>query len=71
LEAHKPVAFIGSQFLLVTQPVLDIFLPQNLIRNTVDLLGDSDQLEQLIIRLEMDATSSPTSDRANEKAQGY
>ena len=50
-EAHKPLAFIGSQVLLVAQPMLDIFLPQHLVRHTAELLADSDQLEQLITSL--------------------
>ena len=52
LESHRPLAFLGSQLLLVAQPTLDIFLPQNLVRNTATLLSDSDQLETLIIQLE-------------------
>ena len=54
LEAHKPLAFIGSQLLLIAQPALDIFLPQNLIHNTSNLLADPGQLEELITRLETD-----------------
>ena len=60
LEAHKPLAFIGSQLLLVAQPTLDIFLPQNLIRNTADLLADSNQLEQLITSLEINSSTAST-----------
>jgi hypothetical protein len=56
LEAHKPLAFLGSQLLLVAQPMLDIFLPQNLTSSTADLLADPDQLEQLINRLETTST---------------
>ena len=52
LESHRPLAFFGSQLLLVAQPTLDIFLPQNLVKNTATLLSDSDQLETLIIQLE-------------------
>ena len=52
LEAHKPLAFIGSQFLLVVQPTLDLLLPSHLIRNTSDLLADPDQFEHLIAILE-------------------
>lgn len=66
LEAHKPLAVVASQFLLVAQPTLDIFLPQNLVRNTADLLADPDQLEQLIVRLETNATSSPTPNQATK-----
>lgn len=52
LEAHKPLAFIGSQFLLVVQPALDPLLPSHVIRNTSDLLADPDQFERLIAILE-------------------
>ena len=52
LEAHKPLAFIGSQFLLVAQPTLDLFLPPDMIGNVSELLADPDQLEQLITKLE-------------------
>ena len=66
LEAHKPLAFIGSQLVLVAQPVLDIFLPQNMIRNTADLLADPDQLDQLIARLESPVTPPPTPEKVAE-----
>jgi len=66
LEAHKPLAFVGSQLVLVAQPILDIFLPQHVIRNTVDLLADPEQLDQLIGRLETSVTSPPTPDKAAE-----
>jgi hypothetical protein len=58
LEAHKPLAFVGSQFLLIAQPTLDIFLPRNLIRETAELLADPDELEQLISRLEAGSLST-------------
>ncbi len=58
LEAHKPLAFLGSQLLLVAQPSLELFFPQNLVRNTADLLADEDQLEQLVFRLEQTANQS-------------
>lgn len=60
LEAHKPLAFIGSQLLLIAQPTLDIFLPGNLVGNTANLLGSPDQLENLITRLEMSSAVPPT-----------
>jgi len=66
LEAHKPLAFIGSQLVLVAQPILDIFLPPNLMRNTADLLADPDQLDQLIAGLESTVTPPPTPDTAAE-----
>jgi len=58
LEAHKPLAFLGSQLLLVAQPTLDLFLPQNFTRHTVNLLSDSAQLEQLIIQLQNRASAT-------------
>jgi hypothetical protein len=68
LEAHKPLAFMGSQLLLVAQPTLGIFLPPNLIRNTANLLADPDQLEELIVRLEMSA--SPLTHKTQERGIG-
>lgn len=52
LEAHKPVAFLGSQLALIAQPTLEFFLPRPLIQHTVDLLADADQIERLIVTLE-------------------
>ena len=52
LEAHKPLAFLGSQFLLVVQPTLDLVLPSHVIRNSSDLLADPNQYERLIAILE-------------------
>jgi len=66
LEAHKPLAFIGSQLVLVAQPVLDIFLPQHLTRNTAALLADPAQVDQLIARLETTVASPPTTDKVAE-----
>jgi hypothetical protein len=53
LEAHKPLSFVSSQLLLVAQPTLDIFLPQNFTRNLAGLLVDPTQMEQLIANLEL------------------
>ena len=58
LESHRPLAFVGSQLLLVAQPTLDIFLPQNVVKNTANLLSNSDQLESLIVQLENNSTYS-------------
>ncbi len=52
LEAHKPLAFISSQLLLVAQPTLDLFFPRNHVRNLADLMADSTQVEALIVNLE-------------------
>jgi hypothetical protein len=59
LEANKPLAFIGSQLLLVAQPTLDIFFSKSFSQNVVDLLADSSQLEQLITNLETRAKQKP------------
>lgn len=61
LEAHKPLAFVGSQLLLVAQPTLDLFLSPGSTRNAADLLADPSQLKQLIAGLEQ---QRPTSDEA-------
>ncbi len=60
LEAHKPLGFIGSQLMLMAQPTLQIFLPPQTVQNTTALLANSDQLEQLIVRLEQ-KTGQPAS----------
>ena len=71
LEAHKPLAFIGSQLLLIAQPSLDIFLPKNLITRSVDFLAEPTHLEQLITNLETPpAKSSQNSTLLNQQEQG-
>ena len=52
LEANKPLAFVGSQLLLVAQPTLDMFLRPGVTQNMADLLTDPAQVEQLIVTLE-------------------
>jgi len=66
LEAHKPLAFLGSQLLLVAQPTLEFFLPRPVISQTVALLEDPAQLESLITRLE---TNNLSSSSAQERLQ--
>jgi hypothetical protein len=61
LEAHKPLAFISSQLLLVAQPTLDILFPRHYTRNLADLFADSAQVEQLIVSLEHKMSQHPTS----------
>jgi hypothetical protein len=58
LEGSKPLAFIGSQFLLAAQPALDIFLTPGMTGQTIDLLADETQLEHLIASLETRAKES-------------
>lgn len=64
LEVNKPLAFIGSQFLLMAQPSLDIFLPDHFTRDMVDLLADPAQLDRLISKLET-GVQSPASGEVN------
>ena len=61
LEAHKPLAFLSSQLLLVAQPTLDIFLPQNFTKQAINLLADPTQLEQLMVSLEAKTITSQQS----------
>jgi hypothetical protein len=58
LEAHKPLAFLGSQLLLIAQPTLDIFLPKTFTQNSINLLAAPSQLEQLIDTLEINSAKS-------------
>lgn len=69
LEANKPLAFIGSQLLLVAQPTLDIFLSPDFTQNTINLLADSDQLEQLITNLETRAMPKPADNESQVKTE--
>jgi len=52
LEAHKPVAFIGGQLLLIAQPTLNLFVAPSLTQGMVELLTNPTQLEYLITHLE-------------------
>ncbi|NEP82838.1 MAG: hypothetical protein F6K39_34670 [Okeania sp. SIO3B3] len=52
LEAHKPLAFIGSQLLLIAQPTLDLFMKPGLVENMADLLASPADLESLLQHLE-------------------
>ncbi len=53
LEAHKPIAFLASQLLLVAQPSLNLFISPTLTQELTHLLAEEAQLEQLITTLEM------------------
>ena len=52
LEANKPFSFVGSQALLMLQPITDLFVARELTTDLVALLADRDRLEKLIARLE-------------------
>jgi hypothetical protein len=70
LEAHKPLAFLSSQLLLIAQPTLNLFVSPYSTQSMVDLLADSTQLEQLMTQLEQKASPKnrpPTADRRPPK----
>lgn len=67
LEANKPLAFIGSQLLLVAQPTVDLFLSPRFTQHTIDLLADSSQLEQLINSLEIRTIDRTTTQQAQDR----
>ena len=52
LEANKPLSFVGSQVLLMLQPVMGLFVAHELTTDLAALLADRDRLETLIARLE-------------------
>ncbi len=58
LEAHKPLAFLSSQLLLIAQPTLNLFVSSHSTQNMVDLLADPTQLEQLMTQLEQKTSPS-------------
>ena len=53
LEANKPLSFVGSQALLMLQPLTDLFVARELSADLVTLLADRNRLEKLVARLEM------------------
>lgn len=53
LEANKPVSFVGSQALLMLQPLTDFFVAREHSADLVTLLADRNRLEKLVARLEM------------------
>ena len=52
LEANKPLSFVGSQALLMLQPIADFFVTRELTTDLATLLADRDRLEMLVARLE-------------------
>jgi hypothetical protein len=52
LEANKPLSFVGSQALLMFQPMTDLFMTRELTADLAALFADRDRLETLITRLE-------------------
>ena len=52
LEANKPLSFVGSQAMLMFQPITDFFVTRELSMDLATLLADRDRLELLLARLE-------------------
>jgi len=52
LEANKPLSFLGSQMILLSQPVLGLIWEDNLLRDYALLLEDRDNVERLLCHLE-------------------
>lgn len=51
LQAHKPLSFLASQFLLLSQPTLEPFLGGG-VREYALLLEDRENVETILSRLE-------------------
>lgn len=51
LQAHKPLSFLASQFLLLSQPTLEPFLGGR-VREYALLLEDRESVETILSRLE-------------------
>lgn len=52
LGANKPLSFVGSQALLMFQPITDFFVARELSMDLATLLADRDRLDMLLARLE-------------------
>jgi hypothetical protein len=52
LEVTRPLSFIGSQGLLLFQPLLDFFYDGPRITDYADLLADRANIDRLVTRLE-------------------
>lgn len=52
LGANKPLSFVGSQALLMFQPITDLFVARELSMDLATLLADRERLDMLLTRLE-------------------
>jgi len=52
LEANKPLSFLGSQMILLSQPVLGLIWEDKLLGDYALLLEDRENVERLLCRLE-------------------
>lgn len=60
LEMNKPLAFLGAQFLLVSQPILNIGMNDRDLRDLALLLEDRRGVDDLIVRLESIRSEQPS-----------
>jgi hypothetical protein len=51
LEVARPFSFIASQALLLCQPLLSYFVPDEQLAGSADLLADRQSLDRLIAQL--------------------
>ena len=51
-DSHRPLAFLGSQFLLMAQPLLGLIGWGDRAAGLVEVLGDRTGLQSLVTRLE-------------------
>jgi hypothetical protein len=58
LAMHAPLAYLGSQTLLIAQPLLGIFTGDAMARDLALLLEDPQNVERLVARLEMPSPPS-------------
>lgn len=61
LEMHKPLAFLGAQFLFVAQPFLGVAFDQAELRDFATIIEDRRGVEEVIDRLESLKTEPPAS----------
>jgi hypothetical protein len=52
LEANKPLSFLGSQMILLSQPVLGLIWEDKLLGDYALLLEDRENVERLLCHLE-------------------
>lgn len=54
LEAHKPLSFVVSQFMVLGQPMLNLFFSAHFTDQAIRLFSNRNDLEGLIKELERD-----------------
>lgn len=67
LEMHKPLAFLGAQFLWAAQPFLSIVWNDADLRDFAAIIEDRAGVEELIDRLESIEPEPPSSPRLHQR----